>query len=105
VRPSHGFRAAGRQGQVNAVQGVGECIRDNTIVVYASDNGSDPTAPSQGWSGPWRGYYFTHMEGSLRAPFIVRWPSRVLAGRVTNEIVHAVDTFTTLAVIAGGQVP
>jgi hypothetical protein len=37
-------------------------IRDNTIFIFTSDNGPDPTAPSQGWSGPWRGYYFTHMD-------------------------------------------
>jgi len=80
-------------------------IRDNTIFVFASDNGPDPTFPSQGSAGPWSGYYFTHMEGSLRAPFIIRWPGRVPAGRVSNEIVHAVDTFSTLAATAGAPVP
>ena len=80
-------------------------IRDNTIVVFTSDNGPEATWPWQGSSGPWRGYYFTHMEGSLRAPFIIRWPRRIPAGRITNEIVHAVDTFTTLARIAGASVP
>ena len=80
-------------------------IRDNTIFVFTSDNGPDPTWPSQGSSGPWRGYYFTHMEGSLRTPFIVRWPGHIPAGRASNEIVHEVDTFTTFARIAGAQVP
>jgi arylsulfatase len=80
-------------------------IRDNTIVVFTSDNGPDSTFPSQGTSGPWSGYYFTHMEGSLRTPFIIRWPGRVPAGRVSNEIVHSVDTFTTFARIAGAAVP
>jgi arylsulfatase len=80
-------------------------IRENTIVVFTSDNGPDPTFPSQGTSGPWRGYYFTHMEGSLRTPFIMRWPGRVEAGRVSNEIVHSVDTFTTFARIARANVP
>src|SRR6516164_9279318 len=80
-------------------------IRDNTIVVFTSDNGPEATWPWQGSSGPWRGYYFTHMEGSLRVPFIVRWPNRVPAGRVSNEIVHEVDTFTTLAQIAEASVP
>lgn len=80
-------------------------IRDNTIFVFTSDNGPDPTAPSNGWSGPWRGYYFTHMEGSLRTPFIIRWPGRVPAGRVSNEIVHEVDTFSTFAKLAGAAVP
>jgi arylsulfatase A-like enzyme len=80
-------------------------IRDNTIVVFTSDNGPEATWPWQGSSGPWRGYYFTHMEGSLRTPFIIRWPGHVPAGRVSNEIVHEVDTFSTLARLAGAQVP
>ncbi|GAB4382753.1 MAG: arylsulfatase [Elainellaceae cyanobacterium] len=80
-------------------------IRDNTIVVFTSDNGPDPSSPWQGSSGPWSGYYFTHMEGSLRVPFIIRWPNRISAGRVSNEIVHEVDTFTTFANIAGAAIP
>jgi len=80
-------------------------IRDNTIVVFTSDNGPEATWPWQGSSGPWRGYYFTHMEGSLRTPFIIRWPGRIPAGRVSNEIVHEVDTYTTFAKIAGATVP
>ena len=80
-------------------------IRDNTIFVFTSDNGPDPTFPWQGSSGPWRGYYFTHMEGSLRTPFIIRWPGHVPAGKVSNEIVHGVDTFTTFASIVGARIP
>ena len=80
-------------------------VRDNTIVIFTSDNGPDPTWPWQGSSGPWRGYYFTHMEGSLRVPFLVRWPGKIPPGRVSNEIVHQVDTFTTLASVAGVPVP
>ena len=80
-------------------------IRDNTIVVFTSDNGPEATWPWQGSSGGWRGYYFTPMEGSLRAPFIIRWPNRIPASRASNEIVHEVDTFTTFAKIAGASVP
>jgi arylsulfatase A-like enzyme len=80
-------------------------IHDNTIVVFTSDNGPEATWPWQGSSGPWRGYYFTHMEGSLRVPFIIRWPGRIPAGRVSNEIVHEVDTFTTFAANAGAAIP
>jgi len=80
-------------------------VRDDTIVIFTSDNGPEAAWPWQGSSGPWRGYYFTHMEGSLRVPFIVRWPGRIASGRVSNEIVHEVDTFTTLALIAGAEVP
>jgi arylsulfatase A-like enzyme len=80
-------------------------VRDNTIVVFTSDNGPEAAWPWQGSAGPWRGYYFTHMEGSLRVPFIIRWPGHIPAGRVSNEIVHEVDTFTTLAAIAGAAIP
>jgi len=43
--------------------------------------------------------------GSLLASVEVRWPGRIPAGRVSNEIVHEVDTYTTFARIAGAQVP
>ncbi|MBO9695246.1 MAG: arylsulfatase [Sphingopyxis sp.] len=88
---------------IDAVEKLG--IRDDTIFVFTSDNGPDSTYPWQGSSGPWRGYYFTHMEGSLRVPFIIRWPGRIPEGRVSNEIVHEVDTFATLARFAGAAVP
>jgi arylsulfatase len=58
-----------------------------------------------GWTGPWAGTYFTAMEGGLRAPFLIRWPGRIPAGRVSNEIVHIVDVFPTLGAMAGLEVP
>jgi arylsulfatase A-like enzyme len=88
---------------LDAVDALG--VRDNTVFVFTSDNGPEATWPWQGTSGPWRGYYFTHMEGSLRVPFLIRWPGRIPAGRVSNEIVHEVDTYTTFARIAGALVP
>jgi arylsulfatase len=45
------------------------------------------------------------MEGSLRTPFIIRWPGKIPPGRTSDEIVHEVDTFTTFANIAGAKVP
>jgi arylsulfatase A-like enzyme len=80
-------------------------LEEDTIVVFTSDNGPEEMLPWRGWAGPWSGSYFTAMEGSLRVPFILRWPGRVAAGRISNEIVHAVDTFTTFARLAGADVP
>lgn len=80
-------------------------IEDNTIFIFSSDNGPEDTFPWRGWSGPWSGSYVTAMEGSLRVPFIMRWPGHVPAGRVSNEIVHEVDMFTTLAKLGGASVP
>jgi arylsulfatase len=58
-----------------------------------------------GFSGPWRGGLFTSLEGSNRTPCIVRWPGKVPAGKVSNEMVHEVDLFTTLVLAGGGSVP
>ncbi|MGA7869287.1 MAG: sulfatase-like hydrolase/transferase, partial [Candidatus Binatus sp.] len=49
-------------------------VRDNTIFIFTSDNGPEMFEPYYGFSGPWRGTYFTAMEGSLRVPFLMRWP-------------------------------
>ena len=93
-----------RTGQIlDAIKQAG--IEDNTLVVFTSDNGPEATHPWEGDSGPWRGTYFTAMEASLRAPFIIRWPGKVPAGRVNNEIVHIVDMYTTLARVGGAEVP
>ncbi|MGB6334394.1 MAG: arylsulfatase [Thermoanaerobaculia bacterium] len=80
-------------------------IRENTIFIFTADNGPDSQSPYNGFSGPWRGSYFTALEGSLRVPFIIRWPAQIPAGRVSNEIVHEMDLFPTLAHVAGGKVP
>lgn len=80
-------------------------IADNTLVIFTSDNGGEATAPWEGANGPWRGSYFTAMEASLRAPFILRWPGKAPAGLVSNDIVHITDLFSTLAHVAGAEVP
>ncbi|MCY1520228.1 choline-sulfatase [compost metagenome] len=93
-----------RTGQVlDALSSAG--VERNTLVVFASDNGGEAQHPWTGANGPWRGTYFTAMEGSLRAPFILRWPGQVPAGKVSNEIVHIVDLYTTLAHAGGAEVP
>ncbi len=80
-------------------------IENNTLVIFASDNGPEATHPWEGDSGPWRGTYVTAMEASLRAPFIIRWPGRVPAGSISNEIVHIADLYTTLARLGGAEIP
>lgn len=93
-----------RVGQiVDEVERLG--IADNTLFIFCSDNGPEFRAPYRGTAGPWRGTYHTAMEGSLRVPFIARWPGRIEPGRVSNEIVHVTDIFTTLAAVAGAELP
>ena len=80
-------------------------LAEDTLLIFASDNGPEFRAPYRGTAGPWSGTYHTAMEGSLRVPFIARWPGRIAPGRVSNEIVHVTDLFATLAGIAGAEVP
>jgi arylsulfatase len=80
-------------------------IRNNTIVIFTSDNGPEEIFPHNGTAGPWRGTYFTALEGSLRSPFLIRWPEKIKAGQVHNEIMHITDLLPTLAHAAEASVP
>jgi arylsulfatase A-like enzyme len=88
---------------VDAIDAMG--ISENTLLIFCSDNGPEYRVPYRGTAGPWSGTYHTAMEGSLRVPCIVRWPGHVTPGRVSNEVVHVTDLFTTLAGVAGAQRP
>jgi arylsulfatase len=76
-------------------------IANNTIVVYTTDNG-----PNQ-WSWPdaattqFRSEKDTNWEGAFRVPAMVRWPGRIKAGEVSNEMVSGLDWFPTLLAAAG----
>ena len=80
-------------------------IVPDTMVIFASDNGPEFRCPWRGTAGPWSGTYHTAMEGGLRAPCIIRWPGHVAAARVSNEIVHVTDLYTTLARVADAPLP
>jgi arylsulfatase A-like enzyme len=94
-----------RVGQIlDAVKEAG--IDDNTIVILSSDNGSGGAVPQLGacMNGPWRGDFLnTPFEGSMRVPCIIRWPGKVPAGVVTNEMLAAVDWLPTLAGMVGAS--
>ena len=79
-------------------------LDEETLFIFASDNGPEFRRPWRGTAGPWSGTYHTAMEGALRVPLIVRWPGRVKPG-VTNEMAHVTDLFTTLLANAGAKVP
>ena len=80
-------------------------LRENTIFIFTSDNGREGVPGSGGFTGPWRGSMFSPYEGSLRVPFLIRWPGKIPPKQVSNEIVHAVDLFVTLANWVGGKIP
>ncbi len=80
-------------------------IADDTIVIFTADNGREGIKRSFGFTGPWRGSMFSPYEGSLRVPFLLRYPGTVPAGQVSNELMHLVDLFPTLANWSGGDIP
>jgi len=82
-----------------------------TLVLFASDNGADPTADwgaAGDWFGsnaPLRGKKQQAWEGGLRVPCIARWPGRVPAGTVCEEVTTVMDILPTFARLAGATPP
>ena len=71
-------------------------LRENTVVIFTSDNGFSPT---QSVNNNLRGSKGTAYEGGMRVPAIVSWPGKVKP-REINEIISAVDWFPTFLDLA-----
>jgi len=83
-------------------------IDENTLIVFTSDNGpwiEKHIGDYGGSAAPLRGSKMMTWEGGLRVPCIVRWPGRVPAGKVTDEIVTTMDILPTFARLAGAALP
>ena len=78
-------------------------IDRETLVVFLSDNGA--ARPHGGSNGPLRGWKGSPWEGGMRVPCIMRWPGKVPAGRVTDEIASSLDLLPTLAKLGGASAP
>jgi arylsulfatase A-like enzyme len=76
-------------------------IADNTIVFYSTDNGPHLNTWPDAAMTPFRGEKNTNWEGGWRVPAMVRWPGKIKAGSVTNEIVHHMDWLPTFLAAAG----
>ncbi|MGH2371556.1 MAG: sulfatase family protein, partial [Chloroflexota bacterium] len=88
-------------------------IRDNTCIVFQSDNG--PSRETRNWldgradpyyggtAGKLKGHKFSLYEGGIRSPAIMSWPARIPAGQVIEEPGAAMDVFPTFLKAAGGD--
>ncbi len=76
-------------------------ITENTIVIYTTDNGPHFNMWPDGGITPFRGEKNTNWEGAYRVPCLIRWPGKIAANSVTNEIVAGNDWFPTLMAAAG----
>ena len=89
-------------------------IDDNTIVIFASDNGpygedarefGNHGTPDMGNSGPFRGELGEVSEGSIRTFAFIRWPGHVRAGSTSYAMFSIMDFLPTLAHIVGVTMP
>ena len=78
-------------------------LSDNTIVVFASDNGG-PTDRNGSNNYPFAGTKSNHLEGGIRVPLLMRWPDRLNAGSIYDEPVSTLDLLPTFYAAAGGDV-
>ncbi|EED35320.1 arylsulfatase F [Luminiphilus syltensis NOR5-1B] len=80
-------------------------IAEDTLFIFTADNGREGIPGSWGFTGPWRGGMFSPWEGSLRVPFLIRWPGKIPSGTVSNDIVHLVDLMPTFAAATHSELP
>ncbi len=76
-------------------------LRENTIVIFTSDNGSQ-------WdysNDPLRGEKCFNYEGGIREPFIVSWPPKVPKGKISDFNGSFTDVLPTIASITGIPLP
>lgn len=76
-------------------------VADNTIVQYGTDNGPHKNTWPDAGVNPFRGEKNTNWEGGWRTPSMVRWPGKIEAGSISNEIVSGMDWYPTYLAAAG----
>ena len=81
-------------------------MRDNTLVMFTSDNGPaiTPQHP-HGSAGPLRDKKGSVYEGGIREPGIIRWPGKTQPGTTSDEPVCGVDFLPTVCALTGIPLP
>lgn len=80
-------------------------IAENTVVIFASDNGPQLNVEGHGSAGPLRDGKWTNFEGGIRVPCLMRWPGKILAGSTNDEITGIIDMLPTFCALSGAEVP
>ena len=85
-------------------------IDERTLVLFTSDNGASLASWQRrgyrsGSNAPLRAGKNTTWEGGMRVPAIMRWPGRIPAGLVQDELATAMDMLPTIAKLAGAEAP
>jgi arylsulfatase A-like enzyme len=72
-----------------------------TFVMYSTDNGPHINSWPDGGMTPFRSEKDTNWEGAFRIPLLVRWPGKIPAGIVSNDIIQHHDWLPTFLAMAG----
>jgi arylsulfatase len=78
-----------------------EGMRDDTIIVFTTDNGAENFTWPDGGQTPFAGGKGTVLDGGFRVPCITRWPGKFPAGKVENGLMSGLDWFPTFMAAAG----
>jgi len=76
-------------------------IKENTIVVFTTDNGAEVFTWPDGGMTPFRGSKGQILEGGMRVPMLVQWPGQIPSGIVENGLMSGLDWLPTLVAAAG----
>jgi arylsulfatase A-like enzyme len=76
-------------------------IAEDTIVFYSTDNGPHMNTWPDGGMTPFRSEKNTNWEGAFRVPGMVRWPGKIKAGSVSNQMISHMDWLPTILSAAG----
>lgn len=81
-------------------------VDDNTLVIYTSDNGPWLSyGDHAGSAGPFREGKGTCWEGGVREPTLMRWPGKIPAGSVCDDMLMTIDLLPTIAGLVGAKLP
>jgi arylsulfatase A-like enzyme len=78
-------------------------VRDNTLVIFTSDNGGTHNTGSR--NAPLSGHKYLLREGGIRVPFVISWPHKLNSGVVNEGVISAMDLLPTCMAAATGGVP
>lgn len=76
-------------------------LAENTFVMYSTDNGPHGNTWPDAATTPFRSEKNTNWEGAFRVPLLIRWPGKVPAGTISNEIIQHHDWLPTFLEMAG----
>lgn len=81
-------------------------LDEQTLVIFTSDNGPFLSyGDHAGSAAPLREGKLTTFEGGIRTPCIMRWPGKIPAGRVCDQLIASIDLLPTIAGLIGADLP